>query len=329
MIMRNLLATLSTALFLSSVPAEASDVILRFEGTVTGATGSGLVGGPFTGALAGDAYELIVGLDTPGFGSFGTGEVLYNIDPETFRFEVGAAIIAAPASSNDACVVGNDVSFPASPSVDYIYGGTAVAPGQLVEFLVQDPSGQIFTTNELVQQEGVFVPGPGSGVSISTTGTLDGLDLRIDLMEIVARGPVEAAFCLGVAPNSTGAAGVLSAVGYDLARINDLALVGSSLPAGQTALLLVGRGSSAPIVLPGSQGVLCIGAPIGRFMGLVATADSAGRVVFDVDLGAIPSGPTFVPTVAGDTLYFQAWHRDQSPLGATSNLTSGASVTFR
>ena len=93
------------------------------------------------------------------------------------------------------------------------------------------------------------------------------------------------------------------------------------------------------IVLPvlvvaagGSQGNLCLGGNIGRFVGPGQVMDSgaSGSFAMTVNLNAMPA-PTLSGTVAvqpGDTWNFQAWHRDSVGGMATSNFTDAVSVTF-
>ena len=47
-----------------------------------------------------------------------------------------------------------------------------------------------------------------------------------------------------------------------------------------------------------------------------------------IDLTNIPSPLGSVSVTPGSTWNFQAWHRDSTPLGASSNFTDAVSVTF-
>ena len=73
----------------------------------------------------------------------------------------------------------------------------------------------------------------------------------------------------------------------------------------------------------GSQGNLCLGGSIGRFLPAQSTA--AGTFAMTVDLDAIPTPLGSVSVLSGETWNFQTWHRD---LAGTSNFTEGASVLF-
>jgi hypothetical protein len=74
----------------------------------------------------------------------------------------------------------------------------------------------------------------------------------------------------------------------------------------------------------GSQGVLCLGAPILRFAKDILQADASGQMSFAVDFGALPGGTVFQ---TGETWNFQLWYRDVNPT-STSNTSNGLAVTF-
>lgn len=135
-------------------------------------------------------------------------------------------------------------------------------------------------------------------------------------------------FCPG-APNGTGAVGEMGLSGSPMAAANDITLQARNIPPGQFGIFVTSRqaGPASPV----SQGFLCLSAPIGRFQGpgLIQQADPAGNFSLQIDLTAIPLASTTVPTMAGDTWYFQAWHRDFLPGGGNaSNFTTGVSFTF-
>jgi hypothetical protein len=131
--------------------------------------------------------------------------------------------------------------------------------------------------------------------------------------------------CSG-APNSTGRAASLAALGSPLASGNALVLEGSDLPPQQVGCFLASR-SEARVEAPGgSLGTLCLGAPVLRLAG-IATADEAGRMARQVNTQAV----TDLPPVAiepGETWTFQAWYRDAGLGGSGSNFTGAIRVTF-
>ena len=81
---------------------------------------------------------------------------------------------------------------------------------------------------------------------------------------------------------------------------------------------------------PGSAGNLCLGGSIGRYSNFVASTGNTGTLSRSFNANSYPT-PTGQPgsVQAGETLYFQWWHRDSAPTGgATSNFTRGLRVTF-
>lgn len=138
-------------------------------------------------------------------------------------------------------------------------------------------------------------------------------------------GELGSSFCDAAVPNSTGAQGRLALNGTNVIDRGDLVLRATDLPAGATALFLVSRQSSAPLPVSGSQGLNCLGAPIGRFIapGQVQAAGPGGTASLTVDLTDLPSA--IAPLQRGVSLYFQSWYRDVNP-GPTSNFTNGATV---
>ena len=54
-----------------------------------------------------------------------------------------------------------------------------------------------------------------------------------------------------------------------------------------------------------------------------------GTASFRVDLDAVPNGPGTVAASAGQTWNFQAWYRDTSATGPTSNFSNGLEIAFQ
>jgi len=83
------------------------------------------------------------------------------------------------------------------------------------------------------------------------------------------------------------------------------------------------------ITPPGSAGVLCLGGAIGRYSGSIQNSGPSGAFALNISPLVLsqPTGP--VAAVAGQTWYFQAWHRDVTPGGApTSNFTNAVALPF-
>lgn len=132
--------------------------------------------------------------------------------------------------------------------------------------------------------------------------------------------------CAQTVPNSTGRTGKLQAFGStDLAR-NDLSLLFHDLPPSQFVLLLDARAEATVPGAGGSLGTLCLGGPIGRFP-QIELSTGVGTVRRPLDLGQLPTPNALVPVQAGETWFFQGWHRDFAQ-GPTSNFTDAVEVVF-
>ena len=130
-------------------------------------------------------------------------------------------------------------------------------------------------------------------------------------------------------PNSTGVPGELLATGNESRSRGDLTIFAHGLPAAATTLFIAGFAGGFVAGPGGSQGDLCLSGPIGRFTeaGQLRAASPRGRVALKLDLDRIPTPSSFVPMTAGQTVHFQAWYRDATPL-PTSNFTSAVAVTL-
>ncbi|MEZ6014680.1 MAG: hypothetical protein R3F49_06180 [Planctomycetota bacterium] len=144
-------------------------------------------------------------------------------------------------------------------------------------------------------------------------------------------GPIGAIVCIQPAPNSSGLPGAISAHGSTLAADRALRLTAQQLPHQALTFFLVSRTLTTPTVPPASQGVLCLGGNVGRFVGpgQILNSGPAGAAELDVDSAALPTPFGPVAVNVGETWVFQAWHRDSVGGAATSNFTSALAVTFR
>lgn len=147
--------------------------------------------------------------------------------------------------------------------------------------------------------------------------------------KVVFGGEQGAPGCSQPTPNSTGAFGRLEALGSGVARDDNLTLRASDLPANQTTLFLNALGHGSLPGVSGGAGTLCLGASLSRYLGpdQVRLADQDGEAVLQLDLRRTPSGAALVQVLAGETWYFQAWHRDTAAFGG-SHMTNSISVAF-
>ncbi|MCP3920167.1 MAG: PQQ-dependent sugar dehydrogenase [bacterium] len=124
-------------------------------------------------------------------------------------------------------------------------------------------------------------------------------------------------------PNSTSAAATVSASGSNSVGANALSLSTVDVPQFEFGYYLMST-TRDQIPLTGSQGDLCLGQPLVRFVGDVLNSGAQGRLDFTPDLTALPQGTV---VQAGDTWHFQSWFRDHVP-ALTSNTSNGVSITF-
>jgi hypothetical protein len=134
--------------------------------------------------------------------------------------------------------------------------------------------------------------------------------------------------CASVVPNSTGAPGAFDARGSVLVADNDVRLIASDLPLNATTLFLTGPAMGFAANPGGSQGNLCLQGAIGRYNAGITTSGPTGSAELTLDVTQTPTPTGFVAIMAGETWFFQAWHRDANP-AATSNFTDAIAVEFQ
>ena len=149
-------------------------------------------------------------------------------------------------------------------------------------------------------------------------------DLRVD--DIECGDGIGFTYCDPGVPNSTGSSGEIQANGSTLVVDNDVTLTATSLPMNEFGYFIGSLTQDFVFQPPGSQGNLCLGGAISRWVQLVQNTGAAGEMQIQVDLTAIP--PPNAPVTAGETWHWQGWHRDNNP-GATSNFTNGVGVPFQ
>jgi hypothetical protein len=145
----------------------------------------------------------------------------------------------------------------------------------------------------------------------------------------VGAGGVGTSYC-PANPNSTGQTARIVGAGSASVASNDLTLAVDRLPDHTFGYFITGP---EQIFLPnplGSQGNLCIGGQIGRYVGPGEIKNSGVTGAFSllVDLTQTPTPTGFVSVTVGETRYFQVWHRDAIGGVTTSNFTNGLAVTF-
>ena len=137
-------------------------------------------------------------------------------------------------------------------------------------------------------------------------------------------------YCSPAQLNSTGASGKMAATGSPFPEDNAVTLTASSLPVNAFGFFITSMAQGFVVGPGGSDGDLCLGGDIGRYVGAgqIQSSDAAGTFSLSIDVTVIPTPTGFTSASAGQTWNFQAWHRDSEPMMATSNFTEGLALTF-
>ncbi|MDF1838845.1 MAG: PQQ-dependent sugar dehydrogenase [Planctomycetota bacterium] len=125
-------------------------------------------------------------------------------------------------------------------------------------------------------------------------------------------------------PNSTGQIGQLFSIGSLSVSDNNFILLAANLPVSQFTYCLAGTASGFVPNPGGSNGNFCLGGSGARFGSQIGQTDFLGTYQATLDLTNFPTNPASV-VQAGETWYFQAWHREN---GGQSNFTTGLSALF-
>lgn len=182
----------------------------------------------------------------------------------------------------------------------------------------------------------------GSGVSLAASaGTFartavysyvtPGLAVTGDISDVATlfTCPFGGRYCTGAIPNSTGQSGRIEANGSPVVAQNDLQLSVSRLPLNSFGFVLASELQDFRPFPGGSQGILCLGDPIGRGVGdVIFSTGATGTATVPADLTAMPQPTGSVAVAPGDTWRFQCWHRDVNPV-QTSNFTDAISIEFQ
>ena len=131
-------------------------------------------------------------------------------------------------------------------------------------------------------------------------------------------------------PNSTGVPAVMGASGSAIAAANDLTLEATELPPNSFCFFLTSQSQGFVQNPGGSQGNLCLGGAIGRFVGpgQIVNSGPAGAATLGVDLTLHPTPTGPVTIVAGETWNFTTWFRDSAGGAPTSNFSDGLELQF-
>jgi probable HAF family extracellular repeat protein len=137
-------------------------------------------------------------------------------------------------------------------------------------------------------------------------------------------------YCTDAIQNSTGCKGHLLIVGSARVANNQVELTAANLPFSAAGFFLTSRNQGSIYPVNNSQGRLCLGGFIGRYVGpgQIKNSGPLGTFSLAIDLTSMPQPFGNVAAQPGETWHFQAWHRDANPT-LTSNFTDAVSVTFQ
>ncbi|MEM9379543.1 MAG: hypothetical protein AAGB93_06280 [Planctomycetota bacterium] len=305
--------------------ALAQDVTVVFSGVVTNVPSA-----PFTPpALAplqpGDLLELHCCLETPG-APLMMGGFLH-------RFRAARSFIRTPFgdAAGDPAAGTPDTFIRKDPNQDLL-SVQGDFEGNVTAFAIfVDDNQALLRTDVLEDLIGDVIPASSIGGS-TTFSFSDGngmLGVSLDSVAFVTCGLEGTNYCVGN-PNSTGAVGALTASGSNEIADNDVTLLASELPTAAFGYFIVSRIEGFVTNPGGSAGNLCLGGAIGRYIGpgQIQQTDATGSFSLPIDLTMVPQSTGFVAVQPNETWRFQAWHRDGSPAGPTSNFTVGLEILF-
>ncbi|MEZ5975959.1 MAG: hypothetical protein R3F17_07835 [Planctomycetota bacterium] len=251
------------------------------------------------------------------------------------------------AANNNVLIPGfDDVDSPVTSIVrgaPVVRGGKTMLP---VTFLDPRPANEALTSVGAAPADGFFTAAGYRGAFAPGQNWIAGWTAA-DAYGFTSDNNVGTVFCAAATNNSTGAPTTLTGY-FGTGTGSDLHIDATNGPANEFGYLLVGNGANDATPLTVSQGLLCLaGAPglvfgrynvagnlnslglfdgAGVFKNLVGT--SATGYGFDVPTN-VPIAPLGSPAImAGDTWYFQMWHRDTPVMAGASNLSTGLAVTF-
>ncbi|QDV05776.1 hypothetical protein Poly30_12780 [Planctomycetes bacterium Poly30] len=214
----------------------------------------------------------------------------------------------------------------ASETITYPYptgetdiDGIAFDPSGTIWYLEDEPA----PLHNLDTATMMFDPNPPMnailGSEVFSAGTFTGVN----------GGGLGTPYCMAN-PNSTGATGSLAAAGSVSAAANDVTLNATNLPTSSFGFFITSQVQGFVMNPAGSSGNLCLSGAIGRYVGAgqIQNTGAAGSFSLALDLTQTPTPTGLVSIAAGETWNFQAWHRDSSATGPTSNFTNGLQIDF-
>ncbi len=286
--------------------------------------------------------RLILALAFPPFGAPPTARGLYELDPDTL---VATQVLSYSSNGISASISGlgfnradglfyapEDIALEVV-AIDLAAGTVTPVPGSSYISGSADVDGCTVGNNKvyLIDDDPTFPPqvfNLGTGTydaphNINASGATS-TSAAAWLPRSLDPG---AEYCIG-AINSTGASGEIEADGSRFIGDHDMTLRASSLPQNAFGFFLVSNTQGFAANPGGSQGDLCLGGSIGRYVGpgQIQSSGSTGAFSLEIDLGALPTPSGSISAMPGETWNFQAWHRDSIGGSAVSNFTGAVAV---
>ncbi len=142
--------------------------------------------------------------------------------------------------------------------------------------------------------------------------------------------PLGGGYCAAT-PNSSGLIAQLAAYGDTSVANHRITLVATGLPIFMSGYFLASREQGFVANPGGSDGPLCLGGMIGRYVGpgQVQSTGPNGLFQLDLNLGSVPQPLGMVPILAGETWNFQAWFIDIGSTTGTSNFSTAVEIPFQ
>lgn len=304
----------------SSLGAAGDCTIIDFEG-LTDSSPIGVIAGPVD-VTFGPSWLALVDQDAGGNGNFANEPsadtvafFLTNSDPIDFSEGVNFVEITYVASALSVPVVftaydgpsgtGNVVGMAMGTTIGTDLDGAACTGDPTGNFCLWDTI-SISATTSSIQSVTIF--------GIANQFAFDNM--------VFCRDVIGTTVCESL-PNSTGLVGGMVASGSAVAADNTLTLTAFDLPANEMGYVV---NSMTLGMIPARQGILCIDAGFGRHNAQTGNSGTDGVIITPIDLTALPRSSTPpVAAMAGETWYFQLWHRD----GSDSNFTDAVGITFQ
>lgn len=333
------LARVSLAAFLALTPSASAQqdpfALIDFVGSVTYviAGGSGSVAATTVGDLAYGEIELDLSVPpTQGPG----GELSYLSGQPVITGRIGSQPLNQVPHSALLPMTVTDGQAPDPDRLDldiHINFPGGAAPG-IARFSFVDAGGDAWSSPMIEDLPSLLVPTPLNGQLakfeiLSTTGLLL-IEVTLDSIDIDLTS--ESSSICPPLPNITGQIGRLRGQGSRAVADNQFTLFADRLPQGSFGFFIVSA-SQGYVPNPGGQtGNLCLAGLIGRYTGpgQVQSSGTTGTLSLRIDLTQIPSPIGASAVLAGETRYFQLWHRDISPWwgGPSNNFTDSICVSF-